>query len=145
VTKETSSLKDGLTWGLTLDSYRKGEGSHKSRRQLEKELYGEGILGDALTEARSGALAERFTLPPLTVLSAREGWWQDRKRAWAALGIQSELGRGENEPSGGLTAEQRVKIQNNKTASPSQPAQGQAPAAKKAFRDACYYGDRERK
>jgi hypothetical protein len=30
------------------------------------------------------------------VLNAREGWWQDRKRAWLAIGIQSELGRGEN-------------------------------------------------
>lgn len=26
----------------------------------------------------------------------REGWWQDRKRAWVALGIKSELGRGDN-------------------------------------------------
>lgn len=44
--------------------------------------------------ARSGALAERFLVPPFSVLNAREGWWQDRKRAWIALGIQSELGRG---------------------------------------------------
>ena len=41
-------------------------------------------------------LAERFGLPPFSVLNAREGWWQDRKRAWLSLGIQSELGRGEN-------------------------------------------------
>jgi DNA modification methylase len=40
-------------------------------------------------------LAERFGLPPFSVLNAREGWWQDRKRAWLGLGIQSELGRGE--------------------------------------------------
>jgi ParB-like chromosome segregation protein Spo0J/DNA modification methylase len=38
-------------------------------------------------------LAEKFGVPPFTVLNAREGWWQDRKRAWLALGIQSELGR----------------------------------------------------
>jgi len=43
-----------------------------------------------------GSLSERFMLPPFTVLNAREGWWQDRKRAWLALGIKSELGRGEN-------------------------------------------------
>jgi hypothetical protein len=43
-----------------------------------------------------GSLAERFGIPPFSVLNAREGWWQDRKRAWLALGIQSELGRGEN-------------------------------------------------
>lgn len=33
-------------------------------------------------------------IPPFTVLNAREGWWQDRKKAWLALGIKSELGRG---------------------------------------------------
>lgn len=38
-------------------------------------------------------LAERFMLPPFTVLDARSGWWQDRKRLWKALGLQSELGR----------------------------------------------------
>jgi len=41
-----------------------------------------------------GQLAARFGIAPFTVLNAREGWWQDRKRAWIALGIQSELGRG---------------------------------------------------
>jgi hypothetical protein len=33
-------------------------------------------------------------IPPFSVMNAREGWWQDRKRAWLALGIKSELGRG---------------------------------------------------
>jgi len=27
------------------------------------------------------------------VLDARQGWWQDRKRAWIGLGIRSEIGR----------------------------------------------------
>jgi hypothetical protein len=39
-------------------------------------------------------LAERFGIPPFSVLNAREGWWQNRKRAWIDLGIRSELGRG---------------------------------------------------
>ncbi len=39
-------------------------------------------------------LAERFGVPPFSVLDARKGWWRDRKRAWIALGIRSELGRG---------------------------------------------------
>jgi ParB-like chromosome segregation protein Spo0J len=43
----------------------------------------------------AGSLAERFMVPPFSVLSARGGWWQERKAAWLALGIQSELGRGE--------------------------------------------------
>lgn len=41
----------------------------------------------------NGSLSERFGLPPFSVLNAREGWWQDRKRAWLALGIKSENGR----------------------------------------------------
>ena len=41
-----------------------------------------------------GNLSDRFLIPPFSVLNAREGWWQDRKRAWLALGIKSEEGRG---------------------------------------------------
>lgn len=41
-------------------------------------------------------LADRFGIAPFSVINAREGWWQDRKRAWIALGIKSEVGRGEN-------------------------------------------------
>jgi hypothetical protein len=39
-------------------------------------------------------LMQRFGVPPFSVLDARQGYWQDRKRAWIGLGIQSELGRG---------------------------------------------------
>lgn len=44
-------------------------------------------------EARQ-TMAERFGIPPFSVLNAREGWWQSRKQAWIAMGLQSELGRG---------------------------------------------------
>jgi hypothetical protein len=51
------------------------------------------ILG--LTEEETHAsLSDRFGVPPFSVLDARQGYWQDRKRAWLALGIESELGRG---------------------------------------------------
>ena len=43
-----------------------------------------------------GSLGDRFMIVPFSVLNAREGVWQDRKRSWLALGIQSELGRGAN-------------------------------------------------
>lgn len=46
------------------------------------------------TSPPSSTLAERFGIPPFSVLNAREGWWQNRKRAWIDLGIRSELGRG---------------------------------------------------
>ncbi|MGY6772108.1 DNA methyltransferase [Gallibacterium sp. ZY190522] len=45
------------------------------------------------TVASKGSLSDRFLIPPFSVLSARDGWWQDRKRAWLALGIKSENGR----------------------------------------------------
>ncbi len=41
-------------------------------------------------------LADRFGVAPFSVLNARDGWWQERKRAWLALGITSEQGRGKN-------------------------------------------------
>lgn len=50
---------------------------------------------------KGGALGEKFLLPPFSVLNAREGWWQDRKRAWLELGIKSELGRGGDAAPGG--------------------------------------------
>lgn len=58
-----------------------------------------GFLDDDSDSERSEGggktLADRFGIPPFSVLNAREGWWQDRKRAWLALGIRSELGRGD--------------------------------------------------
>ena len=46
-------------------------------------------------------LTERFLVPPFSVLDARQGYWQERKEMWLGLGIQSELGRGDNAPDGG--------------------------------------------
>lgn len=58
-------------------------------------LLGEKEPGDG-EKSGAGSLAAKFGVPPFSVLSARDGWWQDRKRAWLSLGIRSELGRGEN-------------------------------------------------
>lgn len=41
-------------------------------------------------------LADRFVVPPFSVLDARQGYWQERKRAWLGLGLESEVGRTEN-------------------------------------------------
>ena len=61
------------------------------------------LFGDLLpAPAQGSVLADNWDYPPFSVLNAREGWWQDRKRAWLALGIESELGRGgELIPNGG--------------------------------------------
>jgi hypothetical protein len=46
-------------------------------------------------ESAIKTLAERFGVPPFSVLDARQGYWQERKNAWLALGIKSEMGRDE--------------------------------------------------
>lgn len=52
------------------------------------------VPSDALEREEARAtLADRFMIAPFSVLNAREGWWQDRKRAWLALGLKSEDGR----------------------------------------------------
>jgi len=60
----------------------------------------------------AGSLAGRFLIPPFSVLNAREGWWQDRKRAWIALGIKSEEGRGGGSMKG--TPQHSASITKNK-------------------------------
>ncbi len=52
------------------------------------------MFGEETHKAHGSVLGDKFLLPPFTVLNAREGWWQERKAAWLALGIQSEFGRG---------------------------------------------------
>lgn len=42
-----------------------------------------------------GSLADKFMAPPFSVLDARTGKWQERKRAWLGLGIKGEIGRAE--------------------------------------------------
>ncbi|VVC76018.1 hypothetical protein AQUSIP_13190 [Aquicella siphonis] len=42
------------------------------------------------------SLSDRFLVPPFSVLDARQGYWQERKRSWLNIGIKSELGRGDN-------------------------------------------------
>ena len=49
--------------------------------------------GAPVDEGRK-TLTERFGVPPFSVLDARQGYWQARKRSWLALGIKSEVGRG---------------------------------------------------
>ena len=70
-------------------------------------------------DQRRKTLAERFGVPPFTVLDARKGEWQERKRKWLALGIKSELGRG-----GGLRSKRDCSEQEGGTGrKPSAPEQ----------------------
>lgn len=50
----------------------------------------------AVGQRESINLAATYGVPPFSILDQRSGHWQERKRLWMALGIQSEVGRGEN-------------------------------------------------
>lgn len=72
-------------------------------REAEFDLTVIGFTPDELGElldapgsgsgAGGGSLADQFMVPPFSTLNARDTAWQERKAAWLALGIQSELGR----------------------------------------------------
>ena len=59
----------------------------------EPAIYGTDLFGDPIQPKSRGPVADKFTFPPFTVLDARQGEWQDRKRAWIQCGIKSEEGR----------------------------------------------------
>src|SRR6516164_61548 len=64
------------------------------RREPEVNLFGE------IVEPKNGkrpALQDKFLVPPFSVLDARQGYWQERKRQWIDLGIEGELGREKNQ------------------------------------------------
>ena len=79
--KVTLGKLRAAAFDLSLTGFRPGE------VDLMFKLGGE--LGKT-----NASLAERFGVPPFSVLNAREGWWQERKAAWLSLGIESEVGRG---------------------------------------------------
>lgn len=56
-------------------------------------ILGYDLLGDEIKPKNSGIVSDRFIVPPFTILDTKSGLWQERKRAWSGLGIQSELGR----------------------------------------------------
>lgn len=62
----------------------------------ELALYGTDLFGETIKPKASGPVAERFTVPPFTILDARSGDWQERKRAWLSIGIRGEDGRLQN-------------------------------------------------
>ena len=47
-----------------------------------------------IANAAHETLQERFIVPPFSILDARQGYWNERKKAWLAVGLRSETGRG---------------------------------------------------
>ena len=79
-----------------------------SQAEVDMLLKGGTSSGDMTEEEVRITLAERFGVPPFSVLDARKGWWQERKAAWVALGIKSEVGRGST-AGGKLTMSRTVQ------------------------------------
>lgn len=59
-------------------------------------------------DGANGTLAERFLIPPFSVLDARKGWWQARKKEWIAAGLRSEETRDDAQVGGFADAAQRA-------------------------------------
>lgn len=57
-------------------------------------LYGDTLFGEPVKPPSKNTLSERFTVPPFSVLNARDGFWQDRKRRWISYGIDGEVASG---------------------------------------------------
>jgi DNA modification methylase len=66
----------------------------KEREKMpEFSPYGVDLFGEPIKAEDRGVIAGEFIVPPFSVLNAREGSWQDRKRAWLSFGIKGEIGR----------------------------------------------------
>lgn len=48
------------------------------------------------TDIKSTLLLDKYLIPPFSVLDAKQGYWQSRKRRWLSIGIKSEIGRKDN-------------------------------------------------
>jgi DNA modification methylase len=68
------------------------------RLRADAEAQGSGLEAEGSEGAlpQNPTLAERFGVPPFSILDARQGYWQQRKSAWLSLGIESEIGRDDN-------------------------------------------------
>ena len=49
-------------------------------------------IDETMVQERT-TLADKFIIPPFSIIDTRQGYWKDRKKAWQALGIKSEVGR----------------------------------------------------
>jgi DNA modification methylase len=99
--------------------------------------HGLDLFGNPIEPKRSGKIADNFLVPPFSVLNAREGWWQERKRAWLAYGIKSEVGRGGVGGPGRSIGQDLMKGENGTFSSNDASPRGSA-------RPACDYRNRER-
>lgn len=82
-------IEDLLNWGFE-------EEELKAMPEFDAQFAEMGQSESISKEQSIQTLAERFIVPPFSVLDTRQGYWMERKRAWLGLGIESEVGRGDN-------------------------------------------------
>lgn len=110
-------------------SARKGHDDERALSDLLASLEGD-LAGTGYDDAALAALLrqledqalpprpslkDQFLVPPFSVLDARQGYWQERKRQWLSIGIRSELGRGEAASPGGSPRPSTSLGENGKT------------------------------
>jgi len=54
---------------------------------------GNDLFGNPVRPQTASPLRRNYLTPPFSVLSSRDGDWQERKNAWLSHGIRSEIGR----------------------------------------------------
>ena len=78
-----------------------------------------GIESDAGEEDRTGNMAEKYLVPPFSVIYCNRPDWLARKRAWVSKGLHSEIGRGgtylqfKEQPRGKLPTREREREREN--------------------------------
>jgi len=95
---DSEALLEVLT-DLATEGQLEGTGFREDDLEGLLDGLGNNLQENDKEEARK-TLAERFVVPPFSILDTKQGYWQARKRAWVALGIQGELGRGEKDSYG---------------------------------------------
>lgn len=75
---------------------------------LTKDLFGNVVLEKY--PVKSGRLRELFLEPPFTTLDARSPSWQERKKKWNRLGVNSAEGRKKGMTYGSSKIQSAVKI-----------------------------------
>lgn len=89
-------IKDNASWGdWNFDMLQSWDTDLLKDWGVEiPEDWASGISNDMNSKTESkNSLHEKFLLPPFSVLNARSGEWQERKKQWLSLGIKSEISR----------------------------------------------------
>lgn len=95
---------EGFAGLRDVDKYRHAEGTKGVVRDpgeaappppdvRQVNLFGTDLFGNPVEQRKLSLMAQRFLVPPFSVLDARQGYWMERKRAWHALGFSGGEGR----------------------------------------------------